>query len=120
MREDSDGIFRRYRVLYEEAIRKHVCEHCIDFEENGSCRSKDPEGCAIFRYLPQLVQIALELHERKIDPYVEAVRARLCSQCKNSKGSEHCELRDNVDCGLNRYLPLVLDAIEEVNQKIRL
>ncbi|OGS09614.1 MAG: hypothetical protein A3J70_13795, partial [Elusimicrobia bacterium RIFCSPHIGHO2_02_FULL_61_10] len=51
--------------LYEEAVKKHVCEHCEDFGIDGTCLTKDGLGCAIFRYLPELVQIAEEIHERK-------------------------------------------------------
>ena len=120
MPKNTLGVFLKHRESYEQAIRRHVCEECIDFAQDGSCVTHDSQGCAVFRYLPELVQIALGIHERKIDPYAKAVQKRLCSQCENSKGSENCELRENIDCGLNRYLPLVLDAIEEVNRKLGL
>lgn len=120
MKRNSRKIFLENKALYEAAIRRHVCEKCIDFGQDASCHSKDPEGCAVFRYLPELLRVALELRERNIEPYVKAVRRQICSQCKNAKGSDHCELRDNIDCGLNRYLPLVLNAVEEVNQKLNL
>lgn len=103
--------------LYEEAIMRHVCTKCIDFGEDGICHTKDPEGCAIFRYLPELVEIAERLNEYKINPYIDAVRQDVCMECRNAQSTTPCPLRDSLDCGLDRYLPLVLDAIEEVREK---
>lgn len=107
-----------YRELYEEAVRKHVCSRCIDFSEDGICHSQDPEGCAIFRHLPKLVAIAQSLHESSVGPYLEAVRKNVCMTCKNQSANGQCNLRDTVDCGLSRYLPLVLDAIDEVSDQL--
>ena len=105
------------RHLYEEAVRRHVCSKCIDFGEDGVCQSPDPEGCAIFRYLPELVAIAERVKALKIEPYQEAVRKEICMRCRNSAGQERCSLRDTLDCGLDRYLPLVIEAIEEVKER---
>lgn len=104
------------RELYEEAIRRHVCAHCIDLGSHGVCHSPDPEGCAVFRYLSELVGIAKRLHELKVEPYLEAVRNRICMNCKNQNAGK-CRLRDTIDCGLDRYLPLVIDAIEGVEAR---
>ena len=102
------------RHLYEEAILRHVCLKCIDFGEDSVCHSPDPEGCAIFRYLPELVAIAERLREFRIQPYVEAVRQNICMKCRSGEPGRNCPLRDSLDCGLDRYLPLVLEAIEEI------
>lgn len=102
------------RYLYEEALMRHVCSKCIDFGEDSVCHSQDPEGCAAFRFLPELVAIAERLHEYKIEPYVEAVRRDICMQCRGKTPDGKCPLRDTLDCGLDRYLPLILEAIEEV------
>lgn len=107
----------RERHLYEEAVVRHVCSKCIDFGTDGICHSQDPEGCAIFRFLPELAAIAERLHEYKIQPYVEAVRQEICMKCRAESRGGRCPLRDTLDCGLDRYLPLVLEAIEEVKEK---
>ncbi len=105
------------RGLYEDAMRRHVCARCIDFGEDRVCHSVDPAGCALFRYLPQLVSIAQQIQASKVEPYVQAVRARICMDCRNQSAGK-CGLRDTVDCGLDRYLPLALDAIEEVQARV--
>ena len=101
------------RYPYEEAIKRHVCAHCIDLDKDGVCHTQDPEGCAIFRYLPELVSIAGQIHENSIKPYIDRVRKNICTQCR-IKGETVCPLRDTLECGLDRYLPLVLQAVEEV------
>ena len=105
------------KELYEDAIKRHVCAHCIDFGEDKVCHSVDPEGCAVFRYLPELVSIAGQLNELKVEPYLQTVRDHVCMNCKNQIAGK-CSLRDAVDCGLDRYLPLVIDAVEEVQARV--
>ena len=105
------------RYLYEEALMRRVCSKCIDFGEDGICHSPDPEGCAVFRFLPELVAIAERLNESKIEPYIAAVRKDICMKCRSGSPEGKCPLRDTLDCGLDRYLPLVLEAIEEVNEE---
>ena len=109
--------FLRHREAYEEAIEKYVCSKCIDSDQRGVCHSKDLQGCAIIRNLPSLIEIASNLHSLKMGPYLKAVRAHVCSDCENSKAGV-CLLREATDCGLDRYLPLIIEAIEETHQKI--
>ncbi len=110
--EGKKNRFLPDRYRYEEVIKRYVCAHCIDFGEDGVCHSQDPEGCAIFRFLPELVAIAECIRDYNIRPYIDAVRKEICMQCRNKGGI--CPLRDSLECGLDRYLPLVLEAIEEV------
>lgn len=100
--------------LYEDAIMQHVCAYCIDRGADGVCHTQDPQGCAIFRYLPELVAIAGRIRDNNIKPYIDAVRRDICMQCRSEKKEGACVLRDTLECGLDRYLPLVLEAIEEV------
>ena len=106
------------RVLYEDAIKRHVCARCIDFGEDGICHSLDQEGCAVFRFLPELVNTVKQTDDLRIESYIKAVRNNICMKCRNQNSSMKCELRDTLDCGLARYLPLVLEAIEEVQARL--
>lgn len=103
--------------LYEEAIRRRVCSKCIDWGEDGKCHGPDPEGCAIFRFLPKLVALAERIKESRIEPYVQALRHDICDHCDHQSPNGSCSLRDSLECGLDRYLSLVLDAIDEVKMK---
>ena len=107
-----------YKDAQHEAIRRYVCERCVDYGQDNMCHSHDPEGCGIFRNLPDLIAISKELHELKLDAYVRAVRDRICFKCKNATGSgENCEVREHSDCGLDNYLPLVIEALETLEEK---
>ncbi len=103
------------RDLYEGAVRRRVCSKCIDFGEDGICHTQDIKGCAIFRFLPELVAIAEHLHEPTMELYIQAVRENICVKCRNQTPGDTCELRGKLDCGLDRYLELVFEAIDEVN-----
>ena len=105
------------RKLYQEAVLRHVCSKCIDFGEDDICHSPDPAGCAIFRYLPELVAIVERLRTLRIQPYVDAVREDICMKCRRGSLSKDCPLCTSLDCALDRYLPLVLETIEEVKKE---
>ena len=107
------------RELYEQAFKRYVCAHCVDFGADGKCHSLDPEGCALFRFLLTLVTITKSLTpELKIKPYAQSLRTNVCMNCKNQLSDGTCQLRDAADCALDRYLPLAIGAIEEVQERI--
>lgn len=99
---------------YEEAIRRYVCSRCIDCGADGECHSHDPEGCAVFRFLPQMIGLARGVRELGIEPYAKLVRQNICPNCRNQRPDGSCTVRDSLFCALDRYLPLVLEAIEAV------
>jgi hypothetical protein len=105
-----------YKDPVHEAIRKYVCERCVDYGQDNMCHSHDPEGCGIFRSLPDLLAIVHDLKSNPIESYTKAVRERICFKCKNSQNtSEKCEVREHADCGLDNYLPLVVEALEAID-----
>ena len=108
--------FSANQSLYEQAVKKRVCSKCVDFGADGICHSHDPQGCAVMRNLEELVRIAESLHELKLDPYIQAVRQHLCEKCLNRHSDGTCDVRGALDCGLDRYLELVIEAIEEVDK----
>jgi hypothetical protein len=52
-----------------------------------------------------------------IHPYIEAIRRNVCSVCQDQAGDGTCETRRQVQCALDAYLLLVVDAIEEATGK---
>ncbi len=99
---------------YEQAVKQYVCSRCIDFGEDGACHSSDPEGCAVFRFLPELIDIAAKIQDQRISHYLHCVRQEVCAYCRNQHPGEKCSVRDSLDCALDRYLPMILDALEHV------
>ena len=113
-----DKEFETNRPLYEAAIRKHVCEHCVDFGEDSSCHKPGgPEACAVIRNLKEIVYIASQVHSKQVDPYIQVLRERICAHCANSKSDGSCPVRESIECCLDRYLPLVLTAIEDIKNE---
>jgi hypothetical protein len=100
---------------YLQAIRKKVCTHCIDADERGNCRMHYDEICAVEEYLPNIITAVNRVQSEKIDDYVVELRTLVCSECRNQRPNGTCVVRDRLDCGLDRYFPLIIEAIEEVN-----
>ncbi|MBZ5617144.1 MAG: hypothetical protein LAQ69_00225 [Acidobacteriia bacterium] len=52
-----------------------------------------------------------------INQYLQAIRRNVCSVCIDQARDGSCETRQRVECALDAYLLLVVDAIEEVTGK---
>ena len=106
----------RYRV-YGEAIRRRVCAICLDGTDNGACGLPGPPLCAIDEHLPRLVDAILDVRTRQDDAYAAAVEAKVCSHCSHRDGLGLCRLRRDGRCTVSVYLPLVIEAIDEVERR---
>jgi hypothetical protein len=104
---------RRYR----EAIRRRVCAICLDGADNGSCGLSGPAFCAIDEHLPRLVEAILGVRHRKDDAYAAAVEATVCGHCSHRDSLGLCHLRRDGRCTVSVYLPLVVEAIDEVERQ---
>lgn len=116
---DAEQLFIEHKTLFEDAVKRRVCEICEDYGADDRCHTRDSHGCAIDRFLPQIVAIAIDVHDKGLGAYIEAVRKRVCAVCDNPDPMGRCEVRERVDCALDRYLPLVLEAVEEVLGELR-
>lgn len=99
---------------YREAIRRRVCAVCLDSTDDGSCGLGTGRTCAIEVHLPRLVEALLSVKSGRMDEYVAALDAEVCSRCREQEADGRCRLRDKGECALSIYLPLVVDAIDEV------
>jgi hypothetical protein len=76
-------------------------------------RPGGPLKCALFRLFPQVVQAIQSVQSNDIHQYIEAIRRNVCSVCQEQAQDGTCETRQQVQCALDAYLLLVVDAIEE-------
>ena len=106
----------KYRP-YRDAIRRRVCAICLDGADDGSCALVSPPSCAIDEHLPRLVEAILDVRHRHADAYAAAVEARVCSHCTHRDGLGLCGLRRDGRCAVSVYLPLVIEAVEEVERR---
>jgi hypothetical protein len=104
----------RYR-RYRDAIRRRVCSVCLDGAEDGTCRLVGEPRCAIDQNLPQLVEAIYDVRAGRESGYAAAVEARVCRHCPRHDPEEGCSLRPDGSCALAAYLPLVVEAIEAVD-----
>ncbi|MBI5216752.1 MAG: hypothetical protein HY960_13450 [Ignavibacteriae bacterium] len=104
--------------LYWQAVQQKICAKCIDGDGTGNCRLNDREECALKSHFPQIVQTVLSIKSDHVEPYVFALRNNVCATCIHQAPDGKCQVRSSVDCGLDRYYPLVVEAIEDVRASV--
>ena len=107
------GYAERYQA-YWDAIQRRACAVCLDAASDGTCGLPAGRTCALPTQLPAIVDAILVVHSDLMDDYVAAIEVAVCGHCAEQDAEGHCDRRDRAECGLYTYLPLVVDAIEEV------
>ncbi len=100
--------------VYWQAVSQKICSKCIDGDGVGNCRLNEREECALIAHFPQIIQTVLSIRSDNVEPYVAALRQNVCTNCIHHSSDGKCQVRSSVDCGLDRYYPLIVAAIEEV------
>jgi hypothetical protein len=102
---------------YWQAVQSRVCVKCIDSDGHGICRLTSAEECGLKVHFPGIVETVLSVQSDEIETYVEALRHNVCMNCKNQSVDGKCMFRTSLDCGLDRYFPLVVEAIEGLRRE---
>jgi hypothetical protein len=97
----------------EAIVRDRICRICTDRTAGGDCGLEQPSTCALFRLFPQVAQAIQSVDSGDIGEYIQAIRQGVCSVCNDQLPDGSCETRTQVQCALDAYLLLVVDAIEE-------
>jgi len=105
--------------LYWDAIQRRACAVCLDAADDGSCGLPRGRTCALPAQLPLVVSAILSVKSDRMDDYIAAIEAAVCTRCPEQDAGGRCDLRNKGECGLSVYLPLVVDAIEEVKSEGR-
>ena len=100
---------------YAEAIRQKVCAKCIDRGMYGQCGLTTDQQCAVELHLPEIVRSVLSVKSDSLDRYLESLRTNVCGVCTHQTRDGSCMLRKQLDCGLDRYFPLIIEAIEQTH-----
>jgi hypothetical protein len=95
-----------------EAIRARVCSHCIDANQKGICTLPAESTCPVELYTSLIVQAIGTVQSDDYPAYVAALREQVCNNCAYGS-ADVCELRDQIDCPLDRYYPMVIEVVEE-------
>jgi hypothetical protein len=97
---------------YWEAVQTNVCAHCVDSDGKGFCRVGANAECGLKRYFPAIVDTVLSVQSDNLGPYVRALRENVCAVCEHQSVNGACLVRTEVDCGLDRYFPMIVESIE--------
>lgn len=107
----------RSLVELEAIVRNRICKVCTERTVSGDCGLEQPSACALFRLFPQVAKAIQSVKSNDICQYIEAIRRNVCSVCTDQASDGSCEKRQQVQCSLDAYLLLVVDAIEEATGK---
>lgn len=99
---------------YWRAVQYRVCANCIDSDGHANCRLSGEEECGLKAYFPKIVETVLATQDQRIEPYIVSLRNNVCAACRHQTSDGTCSFRTKLDCGLDRYFPLIVEAIEEV------
>jgi hypothetical protein len=102
---------------YWRAVQSRVCIKCVDGDGQGNCRISNEDLCGLKLHFPRIVETILSVQSSALDPYVDALRHNVCTDCKHQLPDGTCKVRTNIDCGLDRYFPMVIEAIESVRSQ---
>lgn len=97
----------------EAIVRRTICAVCSDRKQNGECGLEDPSACALFRLFPQVARAIRATDSEDIRDYIAAIRAGVCSCCRDQEADGTCRQRSEVRCALDAYLLPIVDLIEE-------
>lgn len=100
---------------YWRAVQQRVCEPCIDGDGAGGCRLPRGQACALKTHFPEIVKAIRPVWSTEVQPYSDAIRRGVCISCKHQSPDGSCSVRTQLDCGLDRYLILAIEAIESVD-----
>ncbi|HEX2867466.1 MAG TPA: hypothetical protein VHO03_10515 [Ignavibacteriales bacterium] len=101
---------------YLSAIRQNICSICADSNDLGRCSLTDDEICALEVYLPQIVEIVHSIDSQNLQDYIDALRKEVCSECRTQEKDGYCYLREDVNCSLDRYFPLIVESIQKADE----
>ena len=101
----------------ELIVRNRICGVCTERTVSGECALEEPSSCALFRLFPQVAHAIQSVQSDDIGEYIDAIRRNVCSVCTDQARDGSCETRQQVQCSLDAYLLLVVDAIEEATGK---
>lgn len=103
---------------YREAITQRVHTICVDRNLDPASAVNTEAGCRIERFLPQLVQLAKAIGPNELAQFEASFEQTICRECGHLDALGTCRVREQADCGLYRYLPLVYEAIH-INSALR-
>ena len=86
---------------------------CVDRSLDGPCALEARNECVLFNRLPRIARTLSYIRSPRLEDYFGAIRWDICSECDHQQIDGRCAPRAEVRCILDRYLPLIVDAVDE-------
>ncbi len=102
--------------IYWQKVKHKVCVRCVDGDEFGNCLLPKSQMCALIEHFPLIVESVEKIQSNFVSDYVNVLRKTVCETCTHQNENGFCGVRYSLDCGLDRYFPLVIEAIESVEK----
>lgn len=103
---------------YEKAVLKRLESACVDRTEDAECRHDPGLECAVRVHMPKILAAVQGIHADRIGEYVDRIREEVCTSCQFVNSDGTCDVRRRVDCCLDRYLVLVVEAVEDTARRL--
>ncbi|MEK7250470.1 MAG: hypothetical protein AAB209_08620 [Bacteroidota bacterium] len=105
---------------YWQALQSKICVKCLEGDGKGNCRIASDGECAIKLHFPKILEVINSVYSHSIVPYEEQLRKTVCTTCKNQSKLGDCLVREQVECALDRYFPLIVEVIEDTQRRAHL
>ena len=100
---------------YIDALRKNVCSICVDSSDEGDCTLTTKELCAVEYYLPKILEVIQSTDSEDLEVYHNKLKNTICAECAASEDKDHCYLREDANCSLDRYFSLIVETVKKVD-----
>jgi len=97
----------------DERLRATMCPICVRYAADGNCSLPPGRECSLFRNLHKVVAIVRRTHSDRIAAYEPPLRASICAACHHQDDHRCCPKRDDLDCALDTYFPMIVEVIED-------
>lgn len=101
---------------YLLAIRRRVCRQCNHVMEDGICGLAD-SVCPVEQGMHAIVGIVHHVRDESIYDHLVDIRRVICDTCRHRHAGQ-CRLHTTGECPLERYLMIVVEAIEDVHEQL--
>ena len=96
---------------YRQAIVKRVEALCLDRDLDPASAVLTEITGRLYPLLPELVALANRAGPEHFTAFEAAVKDAICAHCSSQDANGVCPRRENGECCLSRYLPLLYSAL---------
>ena len=102
---------------YQEAIKNRLASACLERADDGTCAPPDGRRCALDLNMLEIIKAVKAVKSDYMGDYAEQIRETVCEQCVNQDEHGHCQFRESIECCLDNFMLLVVDAIDDVDAR---